>query len=109
MADTTGTVSRPERLFACLLFCVLVRGTTAQAQVTDGNGYITTQNWLVVGPFAQPDTCGGSPGQMLANYIAPTEIHCVWPEDPLIRRCTLWLMSPVRRHDIPRLRTIPFL
>ncbi|MCX9078748.1 MAG: hypothetical protein OIN84_12320, partial [Candidatus Methanoperedens sp.] len=64
-----------------LVLSVLLASATAGAQVTDANGYITTRNWLALGPFAQPDTCGGSPGQMLANYIAPSEIQCLWPAD----------------------------
>ena len=51
------------------------------AQVTDGLGYIRSDNWLVLGPFAQPHSCGGSTGAMLENYIAPSEIQCQYPED----------------------------
>ena len=55
-------------------------------------------------------SAGRTNGDALVPHKASIMVvHCVWPEDPLFRRCTLWLMSPVRRHDIPRRRTIPFL
>lgn len=50
------------------------------AQLTDNAGLITSGNWLVLGPFANPFGCG-SADDMLGNHIAPSYITCEYPEE----------------------------
>src|SRR2546427_5775299 len=45
------------------------------------DGYITSNNWLALGPFSNPAgvACSGSNDPLLANFIAPSFIHCQYP------------------------------
>ena len=46
---------------------------------TDFTGHITSLNWLVLGPFANPFGCGNDE-DILQNHIAPSCIRCAFPE-----------------------------
>lgn len=72
---------RSLRTFALAVAWVVVATEFAPAQITDRNGYITSGNWLILGHFAQPYTCGGTGAEMLENYIAPSDIHCQFPQE----------------------------
>lgn len=47
------------------------------AQLTDFEGYITSANWLAVGPFSHSFGCGTGSG----NHVAPSFIGCEYPEE----------------------------
>jgi hypothetical protein len=47
--------------------------------LTDFQGRIVTEAFLIAGPFQQPYGCGPSPANLLRNYIAPSRISCLYP------------------------------
>ena len=46
---------------------------------TDFTGHITSLNWLVLGPFANPFGCGNNE-DIISNHISPSCIRCQFPE-----------------------------
>ena len=79
--------SRRERSWAAagwataILVALLLSGRSAQAQMTDAQGQILGENWLILGPFSNPFACNGIAADLLGNHIAPSEIACQYPED----------------------------
>ncbi len=63
-----------------LIAVVIGFSSQSMAQLTDDNGLITSSNWLVLGPFANPFGCGLAEDQ-LGNHIAPSFIGCEYPEE----------------------------
>ncbi len=65
---------------ATALLIVAATAPTVRAQVADFNGYITTENWLALGPFTHDGLgCSGDATRLRANHIAPASVHCQYP------------------------------
>ena len=63
------------------LFLFVGYAGVAHGQVTDGQGYITSDNWLALGPFANSFGCSGNNADITTLHIAPSFIQCQYPED----------------------------
>jgi hypothetical protein len=61
------------------LVSILAGGRPAEAQLTDAQGLITS--WLQLGPFTNPFGCTGANGDLLTLHLAPSSIHCLFPEE----------------------------
>jgi hypothetical protein len=59
----------------------LFGGGWLYGQATDFNGLISGDNWLILGPFANPFACDGIDDDLLGNHIAPANIACQFPQD----------------------------
>ena len=57
------------------MFAGIVHG-----QPVDNAGFITSSQWLVLGPFKQFVKCGANDAELLRNFIAPAAIPCEYPE-----------------------------
>ncbi len=68
------------KLYLVIAVVIGFSSQSLQAQLTDDNGLITSNNWLVLGPFANPYGCGRAEDQ-LGNHIAPSFIGCEYPEE----------------------------
>jgi hypothetical protein len=45
------------------------------------NGFVTSANWLVVGPFWEPYGCSGHDENLFLRYLAPSSIHNLAPTE----------------------------
>ena len=81
MIGRKRTVRGTLSVGAGVLLGALLAGGIADAQVTDANGYITSNNWLALGPFTNDFGCSGSSQDILCDHIAPSILYCQWPQD----------------------------
>jgi hypothetical protein len=66
-------------LASLVVFLAVSAVTPVGGGVTDRDGFITSANWLVLGPFRQANGCGRSDAELLGNFIAPAAIPCEYP------------------------------
>jgi hypothetical protein len=63
-------------------FAFVLASTAAEGQVVDpGTGRITSGDWLQLGPFTNTFGCSGINSDFLTLHLAPSSIHCLYPEE----------------------------
>jgi hypothetical protein len=78
----THTGARKLWLSALLAAATLIP-LTSDLRAQDNEGFLFSEQFVLLGPFAQPFNCGGTRdgSDMVSALIAPSRIECQYPED----------------------------
>ena len=80
------TRERVKRAWLSSLMAAVVLGLTTTARdlnAQDEQGFLFAEQFLLLGPFAQPFNCGGNRdgSDMVSALIAPSRLECQYPDD----------------------------